>query len=166
MIDPKPDLSPYFTLLGTFSHYWAAMEYGMDSMLAAIYHRIDLNKAIDKKLPWAFAQKVTYLRKAATNLPALAGHQAVLNDLLNNAELLAEDRHLFTHGIPLDYDTPNEITHMYKINFQKGTFLIEETTRAVKWSELRTMANDATTLALASITLAEKIIQPLKDAAQ
>jgi hypothetical protein len=55
---------------------------------------------------------------------------------------------------------------MYKINFQKGTFLIEETTRAVKWSELRTMANDATTLALASITLAEKIIQPLKDAAQ
>jgi len=156
MTDQKPDLGPYFTLLGRFTHWWAYAEHGMDVMMAIIYHKYDAQKVVNRKLPLGgFDQKLTYLRNAIVKLPAIAAY-ATLPSLLDRMDKLSEDRHLFTHGAPLDYDT--QITTMYKMNFQKGTFLIERTERRVTLTELETMADEATALADALVATAHEMV--------
>lgn len=150
---------PYFVMLGKFTHFWAAMESGLTATTTVVYRLYNGKKLIKDELPRTqYRKKSDYLKKAVKRIPALKKWEGELTTLLAKTDKLAEDRHLFTHGLPVDFDTPGRVD-VWFLAVRKEDELLHDKGKPVTMAELSQMGKDAFAYADQMLDLALRITE-------
>ncbi|MBZ9960834.1 hypothetical protein [Mesorhizobium sp. BR1-1-14] len=96
--DVPENMRDTFTTIGLLTVGWAAAEYALDFIIRYA-HEFYEGKQIAPVPPLSFKGKPPYLRKTFANHPELAPHLPKLNELLEEASQIAEQRHWCIHGM-------------------------------------------------------------------
>ncbi|RWI90537.1 MAG: hypothetical protein EOR22_23635 [Mesorhizobium sp.] len=98
MIEDLPeDKRNTFAAIGLLTVCWASAEYALDFIIRYVHHRYKGDQ-IAPVPPVSFKGKPPYLRKAFANHSGLASYLPQLNELLEEAWQIAEQRHWCIHG--------------------------------------------------------------------
>jgi hypothetical protein len=95
-----PDL---YTSIGHLAVNWASAEFALDNIILCV-HRDYGGEKIEPVSPQSFNRKPPYLRKAYAAHPDLTRFILRLEELLTEANQLAEQRHWCIHGYIMAID--------------------------------------------------------------
>ena len=86
-----------FTAIGLLTVCWASAEYALDFIIRYVHELYDGNQ-VQSVPPISFKGKPPYLREAFAKHPSLVPYLPRLNELLEEAWQIAEQRHWCVHG--------------------------------------------------------------------
>ncbi|RWB60447.1 hypothetical protein [Mesorhizobium sp.] len=95
--DIPEDKRNTFAAIGLLTVCWASAEYALDFIIRCVHERYG-GSQIREAPPVSFKGKPPYLREAFANHPDLAGYLPQLNEFLEEAWQIAEQRHWCIHG--------------------------------------------------------------------
>jgi hypothetical protein len=87
----------FFAAMGRITFLWAGIESSLDICIAYI-HRDLHGSAIDPVPPYALKRKISYLRKAARTIPALAKGKDAWLAVLARVQRESRNRHSIVHS--------------------------------------------------------------------
>ncbi|MER9163563.1 hypothetical protein [Mesorhizobium sp. M0715] len=111
--DIPEDKRDTFTAIGLLTVGWASAECALDFIIRYVHELYDGNQVAPVP-PVSFKGKPPYLRKAFADHPDLASHLPRLNELLEEAWQIAEQRHWCIHGL-VELRTSSEAFPISKI---------------------------------------------------
>jgi hypothetical protein len=115
---PKEIFDALYTSAGVVVIHWAILEQALEHWVALIY-RSPNGKQGERRIPYLYGAKITFLKKSFANLPLLRPSEKEALSLIGEIEEMAPIRATLVHGSISSYDPETQLLKFVRLPIDK-----------------------------------------------